>query len=271
MKCFATVPLLIMGLAATLVKGGHHTSTSQCVNHPAPTAVPPRPKGGCFYRKLHKKDWEAPPDAGDTVRWWWHIVGNELWRVFKNDPNYQIAIRLQEELAKCTPFAGFQSSAIAEHWGASKQYSDVIWNATFFTEHHDSDDASEKKCISRVLSGLLHGEMKTKPCEGISDEKLLKCYEIDPEDGLLRVKKEYRHGSKGNQCNAGFSMTCGKKRLQDPLLTQHAGIECEHAHGLTLEQIRDHNHVYETTVVPDPCPSTAAPRPTGFVTMVKGK
>ncbi|KAK6428129.1 hypothetical protein LTR95_015729 [Oleoguttula sp. CCFEE 5521] len=107
MKCFATVPLLIIGSAATLVKGGHHTSTSQCVNHPAPTAVPPRPKGGCFYRKLHKKDWKAPPDAGDTVRWWWHIVGNELWRVFKEAPNYQIALRLQEEIAKCTPFTGF--------------------------------------------------------------------------------------------------------------------------------------------------------------------
>nr|OQO24523.1 hypothetical protein B0A51_06139 [Rachicladosporium sp. CCFEE 5018] len=252
MKCFSMVLLIVIALAATLVRGAHHTFDSQRVNHAHPTSLPPRPKGGCYYRRLHKEHWEAPPEAGPAVRWWWHIVVNDLWRVFEEDPNYQITLRLQEALAKCTHFAAFQSSAIIEHWDPVEEYSDVIWNATFFTKHHDTGEHHEKKCISRLLSAMLHGEMQTEPCEGISARDLLKCYEIDPEDGLLKTKQAYRHGSKGNECNHGFSMTCGKKRLQDPLLPLHVGIQCEHVHDRTLEQVRDYNQVYETAAFPNP-------------------
>ncbi|KAK6442679.1 hypothetical protein LTR95_001091 [Oleoguttula sp. CCFEE 5521] len=148
-----------------------------------------------------------------------------------------------------------------------------LWRAKFFTQHAEKDSAKIKHCIADVNGMFMHGPMSTPNCERgdfsvkcQSDHRISRCWNLD-DNGKLKMQqpKKYDWGKNSIHGNADGGVKCYNcinARVHDPLWPQQAAVQCHYAHGLTMDQMKQHNRIYETTILPDPCPGAAGYKPT---------
>nr|OQO24522.1 hypothetical protein B0A51_06138 [Rachicladosporium sp. CCFEE 5018] len=256
-----------------------------------PTAVPPHPKALCQYRLMskdesyHRNVTEIPIEA--DAKYGWVVTGNNLWvsppfprdwAEVKNRPEGN-ADGLRKALERCGKISGFRADLISEHYGFTSDpktgqihmdiqgrpltlYTDYLFRASFFTQHAEKDSGFTRQCIADVLAPMMHPPMQTETCghpvhhHCLSDHRVSKCYQQDG-SGEAAVMPG------ATNCPAtGKCYKCVIKRVRDPLWPLHAQVQCHYGYGLTLEQIQEHNRIYETTQLPDPCPGAAGYKPT---------
>ncbi|KAK6433753.1 hypothetical protein LTR95_010072 [Oleoguttula sp. CCFEE 5521] len=234
------------------------------------------------------------PNRKDA-KYGWVVTGNDLW---KHPPLWlddeQKAQRPQDtpeaylaRLQTCGKISGFVMDRLHERYGFGvdqntsqillndkgqpfRAYSNYLWRAKFFTPHAEKDSAKIKHCIADVNGMFMHGPMSTSPCgRGFancqSDHRISKCWNPTSNGDMdMQSHKGFDWGKKGIDCAISnvLCRNCVKERLHDPLWSQQAAVQCHYAHGLTMDQMKEHNRIYETTILPDPCPGAAGYKPT---------
>nr|OQO20849.1 hypothetical protein B0A51_09269 [Rachicladosporium sp. CCFEE 5018] len=296
---WATLLTVFFSLSVSLVNGKKHKSTSTCVYH-MPTAVPPHPKAYCQYRKMsddksYVRNVTEIPDKADG-KYGWVVTGNDRWSHVPwyiddedkaRNPEVPV-IHLLKALETCGKISGYHVNRIVEYYGFVADnktgilhlnsygqpltlYNDTMFRASFFTPHAQKHSGQMKHCISDVLGDMMHQGMSSAECgDGCpSDHRISKCWKLD-DKGNMALKgmddKNYVLGkmSSTDGCNTGPQkcVDCIMARLKDPLWQQQEALQCHAGHGITFEQMQEHNRIYETTQLPDPCPGATGYKPT---------